>query len=1771
MQQLYFSGVLCCALSAMIKLLCRCFVGFPPVADLAQLVLSWKPRQSASAVSVHCQTNISGDVESCMPPSSPPQSHQQKKKKQGLTIRDCIKLREGKAAEPSVCQNVGVSSAEHGEISDSADMPRTETSQPTVANTSHKVSLLNLSTESYVPSSVDPTVQLSSLNGTAAQAIQNLPMPLSAAATVLLPQNSCYPSNSAFALTSDFPQPVSSHCSVAISEVGGQHSTANTLTNSVCHCERVCSSVTSADVSSSHSLFLQPSSSRHVPMVVPASVVPTYRVTERVTSGTVLVDMDISSSVFGSGLVCGTFVYHGGRLVLGQQRQNNSSIPVWPMLQHVSPPVYFLAGARPVVAVTMPSEALVNGLRVVCNGISNVVNDDSRLPMHVANTQSHGTATVESGASTVCDGSHNTVEGSSKVLAESSQPVSEPSNSNMDHTEENHGVPVTGVSALDGEHCGEVVNSSESSSPASAAPLSTADIHQRTVDGGIIAAEQFEVESISSTAQSVPCTNGHVLTSFSGMQVIGSSSATSNDVVTNSQFILPTECSCADAVTSCTSHIMVYSAPLSCELSTGSKVPLGESTEIPTTAISKQTHQHGTKRKPAFRMADECSSKMKVARMDSQKRISKYICPPPDSAGDKDSKVIHIMDRFCDRSVEQYLCSVQRSASSQHLAADSLHSASEDCVSVVSVLPSIAVSVHSCSSSGRYAAGQITSSILSVGQPSRLNCEETTSQFSASTRSLCRSQLQNSHLHLYDNNLRVDGMSASHSKGFTLANVLSTTTASNLLMPSLSQQSSSIQTSKNDRMEKNSDSLLVEPVATQNHNLIPVNRISSSAITCDSTSNMLPDDLSLTDNDFAMILSDTDDGSLFSLPSRRSVDNNYWSFGFSSVCGRLRDRPKDGHGVESVHASTEDLYHSVVPVFREQNAMPETHYEIGEHIDISNKVGFSVSSLTCKTTSVCNTSSSLQTANSVSNSTLCQTSPDIPHSYLPVSQPGEVSLAHTNSHAKLQETNQTSKVMCSAVQSSARGIFSLVHHAIQPASKSFLPNSSGSSKTPQSASLLWSPCNGNAYKSNDTILSDHRQSLNIGRECRRSSSAVTEWRVPEPSNFGPLYTSWSDNLYSAVQPLARPRPFMDQTANAQMGTCNMQSKTPFPKIHSVSETDQEHFRGRWPSDDFGSFVSNKNMAASGNPVQLNCQYNGHQKVSHASSQPLWTYAECSSTVPESYLSTSRGWFPTSSDTSAAMTFDLSLSGPATCLSASSCRLPSFSFATVPPVPDFLSLSFATTAASTNTATGTVSEVTPWPVTLTVTTGSSNAPAYCWSPIFPQHTALQSRHVISATSSSVASSATASNNRRQDTRPDVTYTVPSFIQTDKESHKQPSSFNTHLPSYTLWHGAENVPVEMCHLPPVSVINSDAQILPIHGRGLYSGSEAVFITNTLASPPLHHHPVYCNQQPGVHSTGEKQVTFETPFSLPRLPLTSQVLNFSASFETIPPAASVISSEAYHHPSFYVSNVPVPIKMTENARQSQSISQSHRPTNAKRLSKYPKQLKHNAPLLCVGYPPVQNGTLPQSVVGDVPTYLPAGPFVGGNLGQKSHSSESQSFGSVFGSCSLRHGLAGEFSKSFSVPASDPQTTVSLPNQRHNFDIGAFISELSSNSLPAVTAPAAIRRLDFPTPPVYVLQQPVGASEHYQPQMECNQSNLLASDHASHNFGLHNMSINSLLGDNAYAGFSHRYEVYSDMANPATSTLPAFDVPTLNFSIRSQTPAVNFERPHNTKARHT
>ena len=1749
------------------------------------------------------------------------QSQQPKKKKQGQTVSEFLKQKEARAVTAAACQTDSVT-ALYSNTTNSALMCDTEISQPTVACTS----LSAFCSETCTSSSLESAVLLSDVSSascSASQGSQSLPPPATAA-TVCEPQNginSSHTITSSCGLTSDSLGSLSSQHSVAVSEASLQQSGVSTLTASMGCTKAICSLLSTVAISSSPALTLLPSFTRHCPALVSTTAVPTYRVTERVTGGTVLVDMDIGSNVLGSGLVCGTFVYHGGRLVLGQQRQNNSAISAWPLLSDIHSPVYFLAAPRPVVApstniyaVTVPSEALVNGLRVVCDGISNVI-DDGRLPVNVSNiqlpvnvsniqshVQSHTSSTTvaveyHTSNSLGINTSHSAVGGSSELLGEPSQLDMEPSNTDADHTEEMAGVPVTSRSSTDVDHSKETVNNnSKSCSPATmSAAISAVHSHQGPVHAHVITAEPCELEGInkevvtrSATLQSVPYVSEHVLVSLSEMQQatnIRSGPATSSSVVANNEFVVSkvsvtsqfgiAVLSCADVLASSTSSC-VSTTSLSGDSAVRCDAASGKSTDTAPAAASKQARQRGTKRKSAAQAADECPSKTKIGRMDSsQKRISKYICPPPDSASDKDSKIIHVMDRLCDKSVEQYLCSVQHSASSQHVAADLIQSTSEDHVSMVNVIPSI--TAHVCNSTGLS-----TASVPSI-QPISLDREETTIPFSTSlsSRNLSDSQLQTSHVNLRENSSRYDGVASSHGKGFTLANFLSITTASNVLITSLSQQSSlldSIQASTNDQMEKTGNSLLAEPVQTQNHNFTPVNRIGNSTITCDSASNMLPDDLSLTDNDFAMILSDTDD-SMFSIPSRKSADSNYWSLGFGSVCGRLPYRGKDGLGIESLHASAEDLCHSVIPMFREQNCLPETDYVISDHIDLGNKVGFNVSSLTCKTTSVCNSSSSVPTANSFSNSTssantLCQTSVNVPFSYSLSSHHNEILLDQTNSHGKLQDANprQTSKEICSAVQSSTRGIFSLAHHAIQPASKSFNPNSSSSNEIAQSASVLWSPCNGNAHKSSfssDSTLSEHRQSLNFGRQCRRPSSAMNDvhWRMPEPSNFAPLYNSWSDNLYCTVQPLARPRPFVDQTVNAQPAACSMQSKTPFPKIHSVSETDRENLHGRWSGDDFCPFVSNKNTVGSSKNVHANCQYSSHQKVSDSSSsQPLWTYSE-RGIAPHSYLSTSRGWLPTNSAVSGpAMTFDLPLSVPATsCLSASTCRLPSFSFATVPPVPDFLSLSFTTTAASINAAAATGSEVSAWPVTLTATTGSTGA-SCGWSPLFPQHTALQSRHVVSTSSSSVTPLTTMSSTQRQETRPDVTYTVPSFVHTDKEARKQPSSFNTHLPSYTLWYGTDHVPVEMCHLPPVSMIHSDAQVLQIHGRGLYSNNEAGFITNTLASPPLHHHPVYCNQQAGIHATGEKQVAFEPPFSLPRLPLASQVLNFSTSFETGTPSASAMSSETYHDPAFNVGNIPVQIRTTEDARHSQNVSHSHRTANLKRPSKYPKQLKHNATSLCVGYPAIQNGALSRSVVADVPTYLPAGPFVGSTLDQKSHSAEYQSFGSVFGSCSLRHGLAGEFPKSLGVAPTDPQTTVS--NQRHNFDIGAFISELSSNSSQAVTAPAAIRRLDFPTPPVHVLQQPVIVSEHYQPQMECNQSH---SDHASHSFGLHSMSINSLLGDNPYSGFTHRYEVCSDTANHSTSTLPAFDVPTLNFSIRSQTPAVNFERPHNTKARHS
>ena len=1726
------------------------------------------------------------------------QQSKQPKKKLGRTISERLKIRDAKAVTSSSCLTDNCNSFLHSAAT------ATEADQPNIIYTSRAVSTSDVQSESCLASSRESSC-------TAVQRLQIPPMPVTAAAVC---QHQCVDNSHYVAatdeLTSDLPMLASKQHSVAIAEVSA-HTVVEpsaSVTEAVC-CSGKIADTSSPAVSSSHTVLLLPSSIQQSSAVVPTTAVPTYQVTEKVTSGTVLVDMDIGSNVLGSGLMYGTFVYHGGRLVLGQQRHNNSPVSFMPLLPEVNmchPPVYLLAGSRPVVApstniyaVTLPSEALLNGLRVVCDGISNVV-DDTQLPVNVSDTESHASfaaVTVESCTSATDATNTRSAESSSQVSEKSNQSDAMRKNTDTNHSEEMSAVTVTVNSATEAEQHNKEVNASKSclSVSASVTPIISAVVsHQGSIDACRTTAGPCELADVndkiaahSSVVQAVPSPLVPVLTSSNGMQErlditnVRNSPAASDSTVTNTRYVVPAHCAASQfntAFFSCASVLACRSSSfMSSDLQPGDIVATaGDRTEIQSAAVSKQAQQQGLKRKLASQSADECSSKTKVGRMDSEKRISKYICPPPDSASDKDSEIIHVMDRFCDKSLERYFCPV--SANSQHSAVELFQSSSEDHISMVNVLPGTAA--PDCNSSGKFPARLSTSSVSLAVQSSNLNNEHLQIT-SLSTKNLCNSQSQTSH----ETSSRVDSLPASHGKGFALANFLSTTTTPSMftLLPQQSSLVDNPQTSKNDQTEKNGSTVLMEPLQTQNQ--LPINKISNSSITCDSASNILPDDLSLTDNDFAMILSDTDDSSMFSFPLRKSVDNNYWSLGFGSMCGRLRDRAKDGAGIEPLHASAEDLYHSSVPVFREQNCMPETDYVISEHVDLGSKVGFNVSSLTCKTTSVCRTSSSVQIANSFSSNTVCQASVGIPLSYLLVSQHNEASVDHTASHNESKEVSPTrsSNVMCSTVQSSARGIFSLAHHAIQPVSKSRVPNLCGNEMA-QSASVLWSPCNGAACKSSlssDTMSGEQRQSLNIGHQCRLPSSVISDvhWRMPEPSNFGPLYNSWSDNLYCTVQSLAMPRPFVDETVNAQPGACNVQSVFHRPQLCSVSEMDHEKFRGRWSDDDFCPFVSNKNKPASSKHANLNCQFSSHQKApDSSSSQSLWTYAECG-IAPQSYLSTSRGWLHTNnSHASTSITFDLSLSVPATsCLPASTCRLPSFSFATVPPVPDFLSLSFVSTAANTNAAAATGSEASTWPVTLTATTVSTNA-SHGWSPIFPQNTALRSRNNVSTNSSFGASLPTMSSSQRQDTHLDVTYTVPTLVHANKESRKQPSSFNTHLPSYTLWHGNENI--EMCHLPPVSVLNSDAQLLPIHGRGLYSGTEAGFITNTLTSPPLHHHPMYSNQQAGIYGTGEKQATFETPFSLPRLPLTSQVLNFSSSsLETISPAVRAVSSDTYHDPSFNVGNMPIQtMPIEEDGRHSHNITQSRsvpRSTNLKRPSKYPKQLKHNATSLCVGYPASQSSALSQSMPGDVPTYLPAGPFVGSSLEHKSHSSDHQirvSFGPVFGSCSLRHGLAGEFPKTPSVTATaDTQTTASLPNQRHNFDIGAFISDRSSNSLQMVTAPAAIRRLDFPAPTVHVLQQQVGTSEHYQPQMECNQSYLSASDHASHNFALHNMSINSLLGDNPYQGFTHRCEGYSDTTNHPTSMLPVFDVPTLNFSIRSQTTAANFDRPHNTKTRHT
>ena len=1831
------------------------------MTDLAQLVLSWRPRQPALTATVYCQTTVSGDIaEACTQlaentlrrPHETGQQARRRRRRNGLTISEQLQqLRESSTVcstdDDAVCSSSHHNTPTNNIVVRGMDGEiRTVTAAGVDAVCSSSPGISRL--EPCIESGVASSLQLGSFSSvedavhhSIATAPQSLPVSVSGAAvcqpaimnssdspsvavcdglTSALESNPrtasispvgvhtsngsdrvitsasgvCWPRNNIGGSPSvTEPGGLASHLPATESRLHpaqvGDNTTSirpNIVTTSVPSTQPAAAA---AAVGSGPTLLWLPSSTQHFPAVASAAADRLHRVTERAASGPVLVDMDIGSGVLGAGLVYGTFVYHGGHLLLGQQRPGTSCTAA------VGPhdaPIYFLAGSTSVVApstniyaVAVPNDALLGGLRVVCDGAVNVVGD-SLASANVSAVQPRS-ATVAEDSSTatvsgtlahdipVADDSNSaTVDGtlacdipatsSTGTLDNSGRPNAEPSSAGEDWTEI---LPSVTAADSDGGLLGG--KASHSLSVTATATSSTTDSHQ----GSRFAAEPRELAD--ETAEIVPCSATVPAVSVAGGSVASSviqepsevscssrcSPLMDSDAATDTQFAV----SAGHVASQSSGAVHRFTASSSFSLAS-SALPSATNETASGEYTAKQPperQQQGLKRRLVSQSADECTPKTKTGRIDSEKRISRYICPPPDSDSDRDGEIIRVMDRLCDKSLEQYSCPAYSSVSycsaiSEQLATASHPSSAEDNVSML-----LAISARDYNLTGRSSTGtSVSSGIPSAVQSANLNHELMTSvsQRSAcvNTEDICASQSEISHVHLHDSSSGVDSLASGHGKGFVLANFLSATATPSMLISSSSQQSSLLDASQTSKNAQNSSSV-VDHVATQNHNFAAVSKISSSALACDSS--ILPDDLSLTDNDFAMIFSDTDDGSTISLPSKKTADNSsYWSLGFP-VCSRLRDRAKDVPSIDPLHASAEDFFHSLVPVFREQNYIPETDYVMSDHVDLGSRVCFNVSSLTCKTTSVSNTSLSAQTANSFLNntsSTLCQTSADIPHSYPFLSQHAAASADQANSHSKLHATSaaHVSDVVCSTVQSSGRGgIFSLAHHAIQPASKSFIPNpSSSSSEVAQCSSVLWSPCSGTARKSNLSssawLSAEHRQTLNIGRQCRLPSSTIADvhWRMPEPASFAPLYNSWSDNnLYCNVQPLARPRPFVDHDQivglNAQPATHNMQSVFSRPKLHSVSETDHDKTRRRWSDDDdFSPFVSSKNKPATRKQVHPNCQYSSHHKPTESGkSQPLWTYSECN-IAPQSYLSSSSGWLPaTDADTGPAM-IDLPLSIPAT----STCRLPPFSFATVPPVPDFLSLSLASTTAGANTAAA--AEVCTWPpATPAVSTSASRG----WTPIFPQNAALQSRHIVSATSSLTSVSVTHS-------RPDVTYTVPSFVHADQQLQKQPPPLNTHLPSYPLWqHGTEYNPVEMCNLPPVSVVNSDTQLLPIHGRGLYSNGETgSFIANTLTSPPLHHHPLYSSQQAGLYGTVDKHVSFETPFPLTRLPLTSQVLKFSAPFETIPSPAR---AQLHCEPTFNVGNVPVHIRRSEDPHQSQPAA---RQASSKRPSKCSrKQLKHNASSLCVGCPASQTGgTVSQPVAGDVPTYLPADPFVGQKPPHPSEYQVGVSFGAVFGSCSLRQRLVDDVPKSSGVAG-----TADANERHHNFDIGAFISDLPSSSVQAVTAPAAIRRLDFPVPPpppVDVLRQPDQcqrhATEYTQP--------------SSHNLALHSMSINSLLGDNPYPAFTHRYEAaYSDTANHSTSLLRTYDVPTLNFSIRSQTSSVNFDHAQNTKVRHT
>jgi hypothetical protein len=971
--------------------------------------------------------------------------------------------------------------------------------------------------------------------------------------------------------------------------------------------------------------------------------------------------------------------------------------------------------------------------------------------------------------------------------------------------------------------------------------------------------------------------------------------------------------------------------------------------------------QRGIKRKSSTSCYQKASKSRKI-NCDKffNGSISRYICPPPDSAVEKDRCLeIFVLDQLnaggrtanidCTSNGFEDLITVEQSA-------DGCRSDVGACATEISNSLSSAVPVvdefwrpdADSSSVMQISATRDKTELMTVQAATPavgtsatvVNDGARAPKFSSGTANSCFTAYvsQEPVASAIANKSDRTAVSSARNKSFALASFLPTSQTSTSHCSTLS----SVETMGAAKSPKTSEitySFLAEYGLPCQNSYIHMPKNFGSVLSADAFASS--DDISLTDTELSVLLNDAD---VFTAPSAKTTDTSgpFWNAGIGISNSKTREKGKD----MSSQFYKPDGGIPVMHNFGGDSHRMDWHMGSSDRADIgysaNGKSCFDVSTLTGRV------SSGNYSLWSVPYNIDQQHASHFPVHQMPSSAPIPFESFNVAASQQCQVADpvfsNTPASLCSVsttseqTASSSREIFSLARHAVpsRATSSSALTSCSAPDTCSASVNSFWSPCASSSY----SVASNRTTALHSPSfQYKGTHTAPGTWSKKDSVNSSSSKQSLlglrlsSNNQgfeqnYHASDPVMsnlyidRHRTWMPATAQqSALAADATQSAAASLSFRPQIEIENVNNSCRWSEEEFYPFSSARKKTA----VQNAANGRSCGMISSAvqpSYQVITSIASTSSSVSTSTGLNSRGQQVMHSDDGSMLTDALySLTSDAQCSSTASfgfpiafsqpastpvsChKLPPFSFSAVPPIPDFI-FNFPPPVSIQSVPSYSSGQTTmsgsQWSLGTSMQLPNASKQQLTF-PISSQLTSFEQSNSLSndCIAKRLSPNADIRNKRKPCAKSEFN---SSFLCTTKDSvaSSTTSASVCSLPfavsSAVVHPQQQNIVVGSSNCLVSAAAAAACSSQSVDVRSYaFSGRSTGVTDNCLTSPPLHHPPVTSSCSTDAGSG--KQLKLSTSFAIPSLTLAPPMLTLSAphAFQPAPPLIGIVPSDVY-----------------------------------------------------------------------------------------------------------------------------------------------------------------------------------------------------------------------------------------------------------------------------------